>query len=66
MNLLELPVIKHILNMTLPAIATNTKIYLDPVVVPYTRETVLRERARGTLNRITLQPLEFVNGGDDG
>ena len=52
MNLLELPGVKHFLNLGLPHIAMNKKIYIDPVVRPYTKEIVLRETMNGTLNKV--------------
>ena len=61
MNLLELPGIRHLMNMTLPLIAVNKKIYIDPVVSPISKELIQKELREGTINKITLKPLEFVN-----
>lgn len=38
MNFLEMPGIKHVINMALPKIKYNVKIYIDPVVIPITIE----------------------------
>ena len=43
MNLLEKPGIKHLMNMTLPLITMNKKIYIDPVVTPFTKEFIIKE-----------------------
>jgi hypothetical protein len=63
MNLIEQPGIKHLLNLSLPYIAYNRKIYIDSIVPPITMERMKRERERGTINKIVPKAVELINLG---
>jgi hormone-sensitive lipase len=53
MNLIEQPGIKHMMNLGLPYIAMNKKIYIDSIVPPITMEKLKQERVNNLLDRIT-------------
>ncbi|CAD8122034.1 unnamed protein product [Paramecium sonneborni] len=61
MNFIELPGVKHLINLGLPKIATNLKFYILPVVLPLTIQEANNQIRQGVYDQISNQPIEYVN-----
>lgn len=54
MSLIEQPGVKNIMELGYPSIAYNKKIYIDPIVLPITIESMNKEIIEGTINKVVL------------
>ncbi|CAD8210369.1 unnamed protein product [Paramecium octaurelia] len=61
MNFIELPGVKHLINLGLPKISTNIKFYILPVVLPLTIQEANSQIRQGIYDQISNQPIEYVN-----
>ncbi|CAD8201696.1 unnamed protein product [Paramecium pentaurelia] len=61
MNFIELPGVKHLINLGLPKIATNLKFYILPVVLPLTIQEANKQIKQGIYDQISTHPIEYVN-----
>ncbi|CAD8068713.1 unnamed protein product [Paramecium primaurelia] len=61
MGMVEKPGIKHLIEFGITSINNNIKIYIDPVVSPLTLKYMNKQFQKGILNKITNEPLEYVN-----
>jgi len=59
--MVEKPGIKHLIEFGITSINNNIKIYIDPVVSPLTLKYMNKQFEEGILNKITNEPLEYVN-----